>query len=640
MMTLPLDDLQYGHEADPPINSRRSAREEGIEALAAMIQARGLLTPLLVQNQHGRYYVADGNRRLAALRLLAERMAAAGISDGLVEHLLQVRVELLPETTNALEVSQMSNVAHLPPHPADQYETFSVLAKTMTAADIAARFGIEAKSVSRMLALGDLSPVILDAWRTDALHYGVVKAFTLAPSIEEQDRVFRELSANRQLHEWAIKRAFGADRNGVGHLLPYIGEEAYAAAGGSLRRDLFGEDHVLSDPALVRRLADEKLQADCQKVTEKGWGWAASIDSLPAGAEFNWQRQKGGVKKASRASYGCMLRVKADGALEILEGYVRPEDRKALKAAAEKAEREALKLERDAAIARGEEPPHPDPGMELEKKPAIISNMLAERLSQQLTLAVQECVANDAFLALAAITAGLQAGGGYPSPVRITCDGYQPERPVRAAFDDAFDALAGMEMEQLLKAFCHAARPAIDLVTHNNARKGFEGEGQQALVGQIAAESLLPALRQAFHAEDYFKSAPKALVLQAIAEGINPDEARKVAGKPVSEIKAFAIANIDTKGEFGWLPLELRTRHYDGPVSPKVGVASPRTDEDADAATGTGLTAGEPSPADVATGENPTRADATAAAIEAGIKPLKPKRKAKSAATTVDEVVA
>jgi ParB family chromosome partitioning protein len=53
-------------------------------------------------------------------------------------------------------------------------------------------------------------------------------------------------------------------------------------------------------------------------------------------------------------------------------------------------------------------------------------------------------------------------------------------------------------------------------------------------------------------------------VLKAIAEGINQDEARKIAGKTKPEIWKFALANVS---KTGWLPKELRTVHYKGPGS-------------------------------------------------------------------------
>jgi ParB family chromosome partitioning protein len=77
-----------------------------------------------------------------------------------------------------------------------------------------------------------------------------------------------------------------------------------------------------------------------------------------------------------------------------------------------------------------------------------------------------------------------------------------------------------------------------------------------------------------FDAEDYFGSAPKGFVIKAIAEAINPDEARKAAQGSRREIAEFAIANL--KGG-GWVPPELRTKHYAPPVVKKPAAAAAPT---------------------------------------------------------------
>lgn len=54
----------------------------------------------------------------------------------------------------------------------------------------------------------------------------------------------------------------------------FVGVEAYEAAGGVVRRDLFDDERsrFLSDPALLQRLAEEKLHALAGAVSED-WAW-------------------------------------------------------------------------------------------------------------------------------------------------------------------------------------------------------------------------------------------------------------------------------------------------------------------------------------------------------------------------------
>jgi ParB family chromosome partitioning protein len=67
-------------------------------------------------------------------------------------------------------------------------------------------------------------------------------------------------------------------------LVRFVGIEAYEAAGGVVRRDLFDDEQsrFLSDPALLERLAVEKLEALAGTVREEGWKWVEarlSVDS-------------------------------------------------------------------------------------------------------------------------------------------------------------------------------------------------------------------------------------------------------------------------------------------------------------------------------------------------------------------------
>ena len=64
----------------------------------------------------------------------------------------------------------------------------------------------------------------------------------------------------------------------------FVGIDAYEAAGGVVRRDLFDDEQsrFLSDPALLERLAGEKLEALAGAVREEGWKWVEarlSVDS-------------------------------------------------------------------------------------------------------------------------------------------------------------------------------------------------------------------------------------------------------------------------------------------------------------------------------------------------------------------------
>lgn len=152
---IPLNELRFGHEANPPINARRVGREDEIAELAASIGAHGLITPPKVKEIGRTFYVAIGNRRLAALRLLVSQSQLA--EDWLVP------CDEFDETVDdPREIALAEQIMRAPLHEADQLEEFTVLVDAgLSEAGIASRFGIEPQRVKKILALGRLSPVIL-----------------------------------------------------------------------------------------------------------------------------------------------------------------------------------------------------------------------------------------------------------------------------------------------------------------------------------------------------------------------------------------------------------------------------------------------------------------------------------------------
>jgi ParB family transcriptional regulator, chromosome partitioning protein len=58
-------------------------------------------------------------------------------------------------------------------------------------------------------------------------------------------------------------------------LARFVGIEAYEAAGGVVRRDLFDSEHsrFLADPSLLQRLALEKLETTVAVLNGEGWRW-------------------------------------------------------------------------------------------------------------------------------------------------------------------------------------------------------------------------------------------------------------------------------------------------------------------------------------------------------------------------------
>ncbi len=361
-----------------PANVRRTGTGAGIEALAASIQAHGLLQSLVVRPKLDgagqateRYEVVAGARRLAALKLLAK---GKRVAKGTV---IPCRV-LDGEGVDGLEASLAENVVRVDMHPADQFEAFAGLHEGGTGIeDIAARFGVSAHTVRQRLRLAVVSPALIQAYRDEVLTLDHLTAFAVTEDQAAQERVFG------QLQDW--QRTPDTIRRLLTHtLVPatdrkviFVGLDAYTAAGGMVQRDLFSEDRGgwITDAELLERLVAEQMEREAEAIRAEGWKWNAigqeaqaaawnmrrvwpskvalspddeqrrdelaeqhnrSADDLPEDVAAELERIEAELavldartevfRPEDMARAGVVITLAVDGSLRIERGYVRPAD--------------------------------------------------------------------------------------------------------------------------------------------------------------------------------------------------------------------------------------------------------------------------------------------------------------------------
>jgi len=169
-------------------NVRKTAgADTALAELAASITAHGVLQSLVVRrDKKGRFAVVAGGRRLAALQSLAKA--------GSITADYAVPCQVVPDDADATEISLAENAVREQMHPADEFEAFRELTdKGMSAADIAARFGVTDKVVEKRLKLSRVSPVILDAYRAEKLDLEQVMAFAITDDHKAQEKVLKAL---------------------------------------------------------------------------------------------------------------------------------------------------------------------------------------------------------------------------------------------------------------------------------------------------------------------------------------------------------------------------------------------------------------------------------------------------------------
>jgi len=141
-----------------PRNARKTPHSQAdIEALAASIEAKGMLQNLVVEPE-----LKDGEGTGCFLVTIGEGRRLA--------HLLRVKRKQIKKSepircridveNDAAEISLDENVTRTAMHPADQFEAFRDLAEQRGwgAEEIAARFGVSPQVVRQRMRLGAVSP--------------------------------------------------------------------------------------------------------------------------------------------------------------------------------------------------------------------------------------------------------------------------------------------------------------------------------------------------------------------------------------------------------------------------------------------------------------------------------------------------
>ena len=376
-ITVPLNRLRVSKD-----NVRYTPADDMSDAeLKASLASVGLLQNLIVRadDEEGYYKVDGGRRRTTLLQELA--------TEGVYSEDIPIDC-LLVEGDDALavELSLMENLMRADMHPADQVEAFAKLVhEGSTAAEIAARFGIAERVVEQRLRLGNVSPMLLEAYREGDTNLDTLQAFALTTDQNLQEEIWNNLhEARGYVGDYMVREILLEEHiRGSTRIAEFVGVEEYEEAGGRVTRDLFAAaDNYgvwLEEPELVYRLADLKLAAIAEQLKDD-WKWVEVMHEFgyteeskfnkvfPVNGEFTpdekasmkeltsrlEQIHEDGVSdetreefnsvhqqirvlndlKASRNTYteesreiaGCVVTISYNGKAKIVEGLVRPQD--------------------------------------------------------------------------------------------------------------------------------------------------------------------------------------------------------------------------------------------------------------------------------------------------------------------------
>lgn len=266
-ITAHVQDVPFADLHLSDLNPRSVISEASILTLAENISAYGLIQNIAGFTEENGIGVVVGGRRFRALALLQDDPRFQTVS-----------VKMAPDLETAQFWATSENAQREALHPADEIRDFGTMEKRgATVADIAMAYGVTEAHVYRRLALANLPEPVIDALRKGEISLSNAAAFT----ISDDEKLTLEILENvrgqgesdhrikKMLKPDAVK---DSDRRAV-----FVGLDAYKAAGGRTGSDLFAEEVLIDDPAILDELFGKKLEEAAAALQAEGWKWAEAI---------------------------------------------------------------------------------------------------------------------------------------------------------------------------------------------------------------------------------------------------------------------------------------------------------------------------------------------------------------------------
>lgn len=540
------------------LNARRTSKRDGIDELKASILSHGLMQNLVVTDSgDGTYWVIAGSRRLEAIHDLQ--------AEGKLPEDFAVPCQIATED-HALEMSLAENTVRLAMHPADQFEAFAALIEQgASAADVASRFGVDESLVLKRMKLARVAPQLLAEYRAEGMTLECLMAYTITDDHRRQMKVFRSLQ-NWHKDDPSEIRASLTEKmiDAKDKLAQFVGLDAYEAAGGVTRADLFGDDVYLETPALLHKLAEQKLAMLRKELEAEGWGWveinpdrdndaiyrcgrikpqligapdellslksqlddqlAESCDDSESDAlherldEIDRQLTEFvGFDQTQKRLAGCFVSIGHDGTPFVDKGLVRPEQRKAL----------ATLLGEDEASVKSAKPKQTGGLPE-----SLRRSLAADRLPiAQLAIASRPDIALD--LLTFTLATRLLDEGRRIEGIDVTCKRAR-QLPQSGQTSDAASKFAAVERE-LPTGW---RKPASE-AERFEALRSLPQERKQALLAACVALAMQPTLGFSTASEASACDAALALTGASVAEFWRPTKDNFLSRRNRSELLAI-----------------------------------------------------------------------------------------------------
>jgi ParB family chromosome partitioning protein len=224
---------------------------------------------------------------------------------------------LLVPDTSARTVSLTENVQREPMSPVDELFAWKALAaEGLALEDIAADFGVTPLVVKRRLKLANVSPRLLADYQQGTVSLEQLMALAITDDHAAQEATFYEAPhwqrSPESLRDHLTHEEIDASRDAVAR---FVGVEAYEAAGGGIRRDLFSDEQngvFLTDAGLLDALARNRLVAAAESVQAEGWGWVEVAPRATAAELHGFQRARRTRREPGKAEAKRLAKLEAE----------------------------------------------------------------------------------------------------------------------------------------------------------------------------------------------------------------------------------------------------------------------------------------------------------------------------------------
>jgi len=255
-----------------PYNARINRHDaESVDGMAGSLLNSGQLYPLIVHPMKSRkgapklWGVFAGGRRYRAFRKL--------IDDGRLpaDHPIEVIVRNITDEAELVELSLAENLVRL---GLRTYEVYTAVVRAhergRSLQEIADTNGQSPATIRQWIRLGNLHPTVFAALEAEEIATPHAMAFAATEDQQLQLRTFEQFMQLSDVQRrdrdapTVIRRMLRIGDSDLAKTLRFVGEKAYADAGGRYELDLFAEQAEergrIVDEGLLMQLADAKLE--------------------------------------------------------------------------------------------------------------------------------------------------------------------------------------------------------------------------------------------------------------------------------------------------------------------------------------------------------------------------------------------